>query len=247
MSELTFEKVWGMFQEIAEQSKETDKKFQEIAEQSKETDKKFQEIAEQSKETDKKFQEIAEQSKETDKKFQEIAEQSKETDKKFQETDRQFKEAAKQSRITNKAIEKSNKLFNGQWGKLIESLVEGDLVKLLNAKGIKVERTYQRAVTKYEGKDFELDIIAENGIEVVIVEVKTTLEVDHVKWFLEKLNKFKEVFPKYKPNTVYGAMAYLKTESEATTYAMKQGLYVIRATGDSSRIINTTDFQPKVF
>jgi hypothetical protein len=240
MSELTFEKVYAMFQE-------TDKKFQETDRQFKETDKKFQETDRQFKETDKKFQETDRQFKETDKKFQETDRQFKETDKKFQETNKQFKEAAKQARITNRAIEKSNKLFNGQWGKLMESLVEGNLVKLLNATGIKVERTYQRAFTKYEGRDFELDIIAENGIEVVVVEVKTSLEVEDVKWFLEKLNKFKEVFPKYKGNIVYGCIAYLKTESEAHTFAMKQGLYVIRAVGNSASIVNTTDFKPKVF
>ncbi|WP_373838967.1 hypothetical protein [Methanospirillum sp.] len=108
---LTFEKVWRMF-------KETDRKFQEAAERSKETDRMF-------KETDRKF-------KETDRKFQETAERSKETDQKI-------KEAAEQVRETSRGITRLERQFTSMWGKLVESLVEGDLIRLLNERGIAVE------------------------------------------------------------------------------------------------------------
>lgn len=42
----------------------------------------------------------------------------------FQEMDRRFKE-------TGKKIKALEELFVGQWGKLVESLVEGGLVRLL--------------------------------------------------------------------------------------------------------------------
>ncbi|MCY4362329.1 MAG: hypothetical protein OXE42_09120 [Gammaproteobacteria bacterium] len=42
-------------------------------------------------------------------------------------------------------------------------------------------------------------------------------------------------------------MAYLKADSTVTTYAARQGLFVIRATGDSARIVNARDFKPAVF
>ena len=38
-------------------------------------------------------------------------------------------------------MDKLGELFNGQWGKLMESLVEGDLVGLLQQRGIAVHHT----------------------------------------------------------------------------------------------------------
>ena len=47
--------------------------------------------------------------------------------------------------------------------------------------------------------------------------------------------------------TIYGAVAYLRAEEEANKYAERQGLFVIRATGDSASIINKKDFKPTAF
>ncbi len=121
--------------------------------------------------------------KETDKRFQEtdriLTEKFQETDKRFQETDRilteRFQETNRILRQTDKKIKKLEELFVGQWGKLIESLVEGSLVKLLNQRNIMVQQTFQRSKSTKTGKEVEIDIIACNGEEVVAVEVKTTL------------------------------------------------------------------------
>jgi Holliday junction resolvase-like predicted endonuclease len=229
-AELTFEKVWTMFQES---DKKMEKIFQEIERQSKDTDKKFQD-------TDKKFQD-------TDKKFQDTDRKFQDTDKKFQDTDKKFLETDKLFKESDKKLKKLETLFISQWGKLMESLVEGDLIPLLQARGIKVDQTTQRTTKIYNSFPFEIDIIAMNGEEVVFVEVKTTLFPKHVEHFLEKMNVIQDVFPHYKGKKIYGAMAYLRQESEAAMYAMKQGLYVIRATGKSASIINTTDFTAKLF
>jgi len=93
----------------------------------------------------------------------------------FKETDKQFKETDKQFKETDKKIKALSELFTSQWGKLIESLVEGDLIKLLNLRGIPVHETYERVHGCYLGTNYEFDIIAENGDEIVVVEVKTTL------------------------------------------------------------------------
>ena len=217
---LNFEKVWLMFQETSKKFEETDKRFEETDKQFKETDKRL----------DKKFQETNKQFKETDKK---ILETDKRLDKKFLETDKKSKE------LSN--------LFTTQWGKLIESLVEGDLIRLLNEKGIEVQQTFQRVSGTYQGDPYEFDIIASNGEEVVIVEVKTTLRVEDVKKFLRKLAKFKTWMPVYKEKTVYGAVAFLTSSSASHTMAENKGLFVIKATGKSSSIVNKKGFMPKAF
>ena len=38
---------------------------------------------------------------------------------------------------TDKQLKKTDARFNSQWGKLVESLVEGKLVEILNERGIK--------------------------------------------------------------------------------------------------------------
>jgi len=163
-----------------------------------------------------------------------------ETDKKFQETDKKFQE-------TDKKLNKLEKLFTSQWGKLIESLVEGDLVKILRERGIKVNNTATRIKVYYSNRQYEFAIIAENGAEIVVVEVKTTLRPDDVKEFLDELNDFKNVLPRYQQNRVLGAVAYLTDDSEAALMSQKKGLFAIRATGNSSSIINNNDFEPKVW
>lgn len=183
--------------------------------------------------------------------FQQVWRMFQETDRilteKFQETDKQFKETDRQLKETDRKIRELDRLFTSQWGKLVESLVEGDLVKLLNSKGIKVQRTTQRAKGNHEGHNYEYDIIAYNGEEIVIVEVKTTLRPEDVNDFHEKMWKAKVYLPEYANKTVYGAMAFITADSSSDRMAEKQGFFVIRATGSSSFIINQDDFKPKAF
>lgn len=168
-----------------------------------------------------------------------------EREKANKEWERRFKESGKR-------MDKMYARFNSQWGGLVESLVEGKLVELLQDRGVNVTETYSNLKRSYideqgEQRQREIDIIAANGKEVVAVEVKTTLRPDDVKRFLETLKAFKQFFFRYKNETIYGAIAYLKSDAEAALFAEKQGLYVIRATGDSASLINKPDFKPKAF
>ena len=196
------------------------------------------------REVSEKQKEAQEQRRKADQEMEELRERMKETDWRMKETDRQMKET---DRRIDKRMKKLEGLFTTQWGKLMESLVEGDLVALLQARGIRVESTYPRVKGRRNGEHYEFDILAGNGAELVVVEVKTTLNVDHVKQFLAKLGRFMEYQPVYRGKQVYGAVAYLQAEQAAEVYAQRQGLYVIRATGSSASIINDADFTPRVF
>ena len=219
----TPEEVWEILREVSENQKETDR-------QMKETDRM---IKENQKETDR-------QMKETDLKFQE-------TDQKFQETDQKFQETAEQMKGTDRRLKALDKLYNSQWGKLMESLVEGDLVKMLKERGIDVRQTSRNLKNEGGEKNWEFDLLAVNGDEVVVVEVKTMLKVKDVDHFLNKLGDFKELVSYHKDKKVYGAVAYLKADQSSNIYAEKKGLFVIRATGSSAKIINDEGFQAKKF
>ena len=166
--------------------------------------------------------------------FREVAEAQKETEQKFQETDRKLNQL--------------EKLFTSQWGKLMESLVEGDLVSLLNARGIPITDTTTRLKGKRpDGGNYEFDILAHNGEEMVVVEVKTTLKPDDVKDFMNKLDCLKGWIPRYARNRIYGAMAWLSADAGAEAMVENRGLFSIRATGDSASIVNAAEFRPRAW
>ncbi len=176
--------------------------------------------------------------------LREVSAVQQETARRMQETDQLLK---RQARAANRRMDKLDALFNGQWGKLMESLVEGDLVKLLRQRGIAVQHTVTNPRQNYGERRWEFDIVAINGEEVVVVEVKTTLRVPDVDRFSGRLNEFPELMPEYAERRIYGAVAYLKAYQESEVRAERLGLFVIRATGSSASITNRVGFTPRTF
>jgi len=202
-------------------------------------------------ETDIKFQEtknlLEKSSIETDKKFQEtknlLEKSSLDVDEKFIETDKKFKETDRQMKNLLKKMSESE----SRWGRFVEALVDGSLISLLKTIDIDVTGTLTREKKLHNGKQYEIDIIAKNGHDLVAVEVKTTLSPQDVDSFVNVLNVFKEVFPEYSEKKIVGAVGYINEDSKAHIYAENQGLLVIKAVGESARIDNSSDFKPKVW
>jgi hypothetical protein len=156
-----------------------------------------------------------------------------------------IQENERKSKRDDKRFKKLETLFTGQWGKLIESLVEGKLVQILQERGIDVERTLTNL--RDEKREMEFDILAINGTEVVVVEVKTTLKNDDVVYFIEKLKRFRRSYREYYDKQLLGAVAFLKSETNVVKYAEDSGLFTIKATGDSAKIVNKNSFVPKTW
>jgi hypothetical protein len=194
------------------------------------------------------LRELIQSQKETDLKFKETDLKFKETDLKFKETDLEIKETARMFRETDKKLNQLERLFTSQWGKLMESLVEGDLVRLLTERGIAIADTTTRLKGKNaEGGNYEFDIIAHDGDAVVVVEVKTTLRPQDVEEFLAKLGQIKRWIPRYAHNRIHGAVAWLTADAGAERMAENKGLFSIRATGDSASIQNDPEFAPRAW
>ena len=137
--------------------------------------------------------------------------------------------------------------FDDRWGRFLESLVAGDLVPLLRAREIDVDTMSTRTQKQRDGRHMEIDILAVNGEEAVVVEVKTKLRPEAVNRFTEKLRVFRDWFPDHRGRTIYGAVAYLEGSDDVARHAERQGLFVIRATGSSASIVNAPDFEPREF
>jgi len=176
-----------------------------------------------------------------------FAETDRRLDKRFEETDEKIKELAE--------------LFTGQWGKLIEALVKPSALKLFQERGVKVTETYQRLESYRNGSQMEVDILLANDIEAVVIEVKTTLKVEDVREFLEKVKQFTFFFPRYKGLKIYGGVVGIQIEESADRFAdpsqaQDQGLFVLTGSGEGLalersegmiRILNDTNFRPQNF
>ncbi len=221
-------------QALRDSQKETDRQLKKTDRQMQETDRQMQETDRQirglQKKTDRQMQEtdrrIMELQKETDRRIMEL---QKKTDRQMQETDRRIKEMVGD--------------FGNRWGKLGENLVKGNLAQRLSERGIKVDKV----ITNVKNKHSEFDIIAINGRESVVVEVKATLDPSDVDEFQEDMRHFKEWWPEFKRKRVYGAMAFLMRANRlADSMARKRGFFVIEAVGDVV-IQNRKNFKPRVF
>ena len=175
----------------------------------------------------------------------ELKEMGQRMEREWRERDERMEQDAKS---VNRGLAKLENLFTTQWGKLMEALVDGDLVELLREEGIDVEFTMQNIKGERGGERWEVDILALNGEDVVVVEVKTVMRVRDVDRFVERtLKNFRKIFPRYAENRILGAVAYLREEESSAMYAEKRGLFVIRATGSSASMINRQGFKPARF
>jgi hypothetical protein len=196
-------------------------------------------VARSQKETEERQQETDRLIRETDRRQRETARQMKETDRRQRETARQMKE-------TDRRLRRAENMFTSQWGRLIESLVQGDLVKLLRQRGVAVEAVYSRLRLECGPQEREVDLLATNGDEAVAVEVKTTLRPPDVDRFLELL-AHPPLLRHVGGRRLHGGVAYLQQHQGTARYAERKGLFVIRATGSSASIVNPPEFLPRDF
>ena len=188
--------------------------------------------------------EITMTKKEMEKGFKEIWDLYRETDKRFKETDKRFKETDKKIENTLKAVGD----LTGKWSKFVEGLIAPAVEKLFKARGIVVDKVYQRIKTHRNGSAIGIDILAIDGKYAVIVEAKSTLKIEDVQEHEERLDKFKYFFPEYKDRNVVGAVGGISIEEGAERYAYKKGMFVIAQSGEERvKIINDKGFKPRVW
>jgi hypothetical protein len=170
-----------------------------------------------------------------------------EADRRAAEADRTMEELKQGIAKLEKTVDRTSKAVDSlttRWGRFVEELVEPAVIKLFQAKGIDVKEVYPRARSKRYATPMEIDILAVDETELVLVECKSRLSKDDVDEFLEKLPQFKLAFSHYKNYQVYGAVAGIEINEGIDRYAYKKGLFVIKPSGDTVAIINDESFKP---
>ena len=133
-----------------------------------------------------------------------------------------------------------------RFGRLMEALTEGDLPPLLQRAGFPV---LDDGVMKRQGVSnvAEFDLTAVGQTVTVVVEVKTTLRPEDVRYFVQKMERYREWFSASAPGNLHGAMAYLTATASAPKMAVRRGLLLIRVVGSSASIVNAPGFKPRKF
>jgi hypothetical protein len=204
------------------------------------------------------YEEVLNLFRETDRNFQELVEAQKETERRFQETERLLREQGRETDrlLREQARETDRKLklvttaigdLGNRLGEFVEGLVKPAVVRLFQARGISVHEVHPGVEVDRNGERLEIDLLAVEDAEAVLVEVKSQLSQADADEHLERLGKFKRRMPRYADVRAFGAVAAMALPDEVARYAYRRGLFVLAQTGDSVTIRNDDRFQPRAW
>jgi len=210
--------------------------------------------------TDKELKELvgslAIAQQKTDVKMVELIEQQKKTDVQLAKTDEKLVELIEQHKKTEVGLAELQKTVEqvttrlGDMGNIqgdvAEDLFRRNIVPLLAERGIMVDNIGFNVTMPGTA---EYDIVAENGKEVVVLEVKNKLSSRHIRRFLNvQLPRFKREFPVYTDYKIYGAIGSLIVSETLEQQAAGEGLFVFTQTKDGgASIANPPNFQARVW
>ena len=196
------------------------------------------------------------QREEADRRYDQKMEESRlEYNRQAEEYNRKFNESInsliKRQEETDRIVERTNtaigSLFN-KVGEMVEKLVgEGNLVEQFRELGheIKYHSRHRRFGKKGTAESGEIDLFMEDGDVAILVEVKTTLKMDHVVWHLERMEKYRRfVDADGKTGKRFiGAVAGTVIAENVINFGHDSGLYVIIQSARAVEIIS----QPEGF
>ena len=134
------------------------------------------------------------------------------------------KQWAEHKRWMKQADKRWGDIANVQ-GEIAEDLFRRNAAATLHAHGIQVDEVHHHL--KGPGTR-EYDVVAVNGSEAVVFEIKNKLRSDDAPKFLgTQLPQFKTAFPQYEAYQVYGGIGALVMSREQEAEVAAMGLFVL--------------------
>jgi hypothetical protein len=161
-----------------------------------------------------------------------------------------MRELAEQSKNTDRRLNELGKQIGGlgnRLGEFVEGVVRPGLVRLFQERGIDVHRTLRDVGGDKNGLALQVDLLVVNDTDAVAVEVKSKLTDRDVDDHLERLGKFKILFPEFASKRLLGAVAAMVVTDGAVRYAEKNGIFVIGQAGDDAVFLNSEGFEPRAW
>jgi hypothetical protein len=149
---------------------------------------------------------------------------------------------------TNKAIKDMKNVFTTQWGRLVEALSRPAALALFKKEGIEIDRVFEDVhKIKKDGQDvMEIDVALCDTSTAVIVEVKSHCDSRDINHFLSQMEHCKEWYPDFADKELRVAVAAISYAPGAEEYAQKQGVYVLKLTGEETFTMIAPE-NPKTF
>jgi hypothetical protein len=161
--------------------------------------------------------------------FRELEQRMRQTDLQMQDTDRKI------GRLGNRL------------GEFVEGVVRPGLVRLFRDHGLDVHRTLRDVGGDKDGVALQVDLLVVDDTDAVAVEVKSKMTDRDVDDHVERLGKFKILFPEFASKRLLGAIAAMVIPDEAARYAERRGLFVIGQAGEDAVLLNSAGFEPKAW
>lgn len=197
---------------------EFDRRSEEFDQRSKEFDRRSEEFDRRSKEFDRSREEFDRSCKEFDRRSQERAREAA-------EADRRFREYREESQRRMDDINQRMGGVNNVQGEIAEDLFRRNIKKALKEFDMDMDEVYHNLKAPGVG---EYDVVAVNGSEAVVVEIKNKLKANDIRKFYEiQLPRFKTAFPQFTNYKVYGGLGALVMSDEQETEIAAMGLFVL--------------------
>jgi hypothetical protein len=170
----------------------------------------------------------------------------------FQETDKRMKETDKQMKETDRLLRQNQKMMGDlgkKFGTIIEHMFIPNLKEKFNALGFVFEKSSPNVLigNAEHGIYAEVDVLLENGDAALAVEVKTQANIADVREHVERMEKLRRYFDLHEDRRkIYGAVAAAIIPGNVLDFALKQGFYVVRQSGDNVNIVKPPDM-PKAW
>jgi type II secretory pathway component GspD/PulD (secretin) len=171
-----------------------------------------------------------------------------ETNAQMAKTDAQVKAQIAETTKAVKELSGNIGGMNNTLGKLTEAMVSCNVWRKFEPLGYTFTTASQNREFYENGKRLaEADYFLENGIFVMPIEVKTTLEIEDINKHLNRIARIRHYMDSRGDNRkIVAAMAAAVVSPKALEYAQEKGFYVLVQNGESVDVATSgTDFKAK--
>ncbi len=189
--------------------------------------------------------------------LRELIESQKETERRFQETERRFqeieqllKEHTRKTELDIQELKDQISLgskIGGEFGTFVEWSPIPVIIRLFRERGFDINLSSEDVTVKRLEGSLQIDLFLSSQTEAILVQFTFDLIKDDIDEHLERLNKFKQLMPRYRNYRTFGAIKAMTIPEDVASYAYCCGLFVLAQSGENIVILNDDKFQPRVW
>ncbi len=151
-------------------------------------------------------------------------------------------------------VEKERKEFNKQMagisdkmGKLIEDIVAPNIQRITaqicgESGPFQVSERVRRPHPTQQGRNMEVDLLVVGRSHVLLCEAKTTVTIEKIADFLERVRDFAGFFPEYAHCALIPVIASVSLESSLITHLSRQKVYGLAFADETMELVNFGQF-----